>query len=78
MEGIKAFSESLKSVFGKDTFTEDELTQEFYTTLYISCDEFFRTDDNAINLELFWSENVKHYLLEPKEDGIPVSWNKTE
>lgn len=76
-DDIKKFSEKLRLVFGKDTFTEEELDKEFYTALYISCNKFFDTDDNTMDLSLFWSENVKNFLLEPKIDGIPISWKKS-
>lgn len=73
-DGIKKFSEKLRLVFGKDTFTEEEMDKEFYTTLYISCNEFFRSDNKLMDLDLFWSESVRSYLLEPKVDGIPIAW----
>ena len=73
-DGIKKFSEKLRLVFGKDSFIEEEMDKEFYTTLYISCNEFFRNDDNTTNLDLFWSESVRSFLLEPKVDGIPIEW----
>ena len=53
----------LVEIFGKDTFTEDELTAEFYTELRISCNDFFSTEEGIFSLDDFWSEKVRDILL---------------
>ena len=63
----EAFSERVVSIFGKNTFTEDELTKEFYTRLYIECGDLFRNDDGCINLDLFWNEELRDWLLKKKK-----------
>lgn len=60
------FSKKLTEVFGKDTFTENELTKEFYVDLYIKCNEFFQTDDGYIDLDWFWSDAIKKFLISTK------------
>ena len=59
----KHFSERVIMLFGKNTFTEDELTNVFYTVLYFGCNEFFRTEDGAVNLDWFWHEELREWLL---------------
>jgi len=65
-EYFSNFSKKLNEVFGKDTFTEDELTKEFYVDLYIKCNEFFQTDDGYVNLDWFWSDDIKKFLISTK------------
>lgn len=65
-EYFRRFSKKLIEVFGKDTFMEEELTKEFYVELKIKCSEFFVTDDDCFDLDLFWSEEIKEWLLSPK------------
>ena len=60
------FSEKVIMIFGKNTFTEDELTKEFYTELYIGCNEFFRTEEGLVNLDWFWHEELREWLLTKK------------
>lgn len=62
----KQFSERVIMLFGKDSFTEDELTSEFYSELYIGCNEFFRTEEGLVNLDLFWHEELREWLLTKK------------
>ena len=56
----------LKETFGKDTFTEDELTKDFYTELKVCCGEFFQTNDGTFDMEAFWSEGFRDWLLKEK------------
>jgi hypothetical protein len=56
----------LKERFGKDTFTEDELTKEFYTELRIQCGEFFNDSDGVFMHDLFLSDNFRDWLLKEK------------
>lgn len=60
------FSKRLIEVFGKDTFTEDELTKEFYVDLSIKCHDFFQTDDGYVDLDWFWSDAIKKFLISTK------------
>ena len=60
------FSEKVTEIFGKNTFTEAELTEEFYTILYIGCGDFFRTENGCINLDWFWHEELREWLLAEK------------
>lgn len=53
----------LVEAFGKDTFTEEGLTQDFYTDLRISCGDIFTKDDGAFDLDTFFSDQVKDILL---------------
>ena len=62
----KRFSEKVTESFGKNTFTEEELTEEFYSLLYISCGDFFRTEDGFININWFWNEELREWLLTKK------------
>ena len=63
---LKVLSEKLKETFGKDTFTEDELTKDFYTELKVCCGEFFQTNDGTFDMEAFWSEGFRDWLLKEK------------
>lgn len=56
------FRNRLIEVFGKTSFAEEDLTQEFYATLYNSFSDFFETDA-GINLNQFWSPQLKEWLL---------------
>ena len=60
-------SKRLIDVFGKDTFTENEFTKEFWEDLRIKCGDFFKTEDGAFDANLFWSENFKEWLLAEKQ-----------
>ena len=62
----KNFSERVVMLFGKNSFTEDELTKDFYTELYIGCNEFFRTEDGSVNLDWFWHDELREWLLAEK------------
>ena len=62
----KNFSERVVMLFGKNSFTEDELTKDFYTELYIGCNEFFCTEDGSVNLDWFWHEELREWLLAEK------------
>lgn len=75
---FEAFRLCLTDVFGKDTFTEDEMTREFYVELNIRCHCFFETPYNALmDLDMFWSEEVKAYLMRPKQpDPEAIDWNE--
>ena len=53
----------LVDVFGKDTFTEEELTRDFYTKLRISCGDVFTSEDGIFDLDTFFSNQVKDILL---------------
>ena len=61
------FSKKLMEVFGKKVFSEEELNKEFYTELKIKCSEFFQTENDAFDQDLFWSEKLKNWLMEDKE-----------
>ena len=65
-EWMKALSSRLKEVFGKDTFTAEELTKEFYVDFRIKCSEFFTTEDGGADMDLFWSEKLREWLINPK------------
>lgn len=56
----------LKERFGKDTFTEAELTKEFNTELLIRCGEFFNDRDGGFMQDIFMSENFRDWLLKEK------------
>ena len=56
------FRKQLMNTFGKTTFTEEELTKDFYTELYISCADCFK-GKNGINLDQFWSPQLREWLL---------------
>ena len=60
------FSERVIMIFGKNTFTEDELTNEFYTELYMGSNEFFRTEQGLANMDWFWHEELREWLLAKK------------
>lgn len=61
-----ALSEKLIKVFGKDTFTEAELTKDFYVDFRIKCGEFFMTEDGSVDMDLFWSDGLKKWLMSQK------------
>ena len=56
----------LIKVFGKNKFCEEELTKEFYTDLRIKCADFFQTENDAFDQDLFWSDGLKKWLMEDK------------
>ncbi len=62
----KLLAKKLKVLFGKDTFTEAELTKEFYTKLRIQCNEFFNDSDGVFSKDLFISESFRDWLLKEK------------
>ena len=66
-EWKKQLSQKLVEVFGKDTFTENEFTKEFWEDLRIKCGDYFKTEDGAFDANLFWSENFKEWLLAEKQ-----------
>lgn len=53
----------LVETFGKDSFTEEELTKDIYTQLRISCGDLFSSENGAFNMDDFWSDKVKDILL---------------
>ncbi|SEL35831.1 hypothetical protein [Ruminococcus albus] len=84
MMNIDAYFEALRlclvDVFGKDTFTEDEMTKEFYVDLKIRCGSFFETEYNAaVNMDMFWSEQLKDYLMTPKvPNQQAIDWKEIQ
>lgn len=79
-----AYCEALRlclvDVFGKDTFNEDELTKEFYVELKIQCGSFFETEYNAaVNMDLFWSDQFKDFLMTPKvPNPQAIDWKEIQ
>ena len=69
-EWKKQLSQKLVEVFGKDTFTENEFTKEFWEDLRIKCGDYFKTEDGAFDANLFWSENFKEWLLAEKQFSV--------
>lgn len=69
-EWKKQLSQKLIDVFGKDTFTEEEMTKKFWVELKVKCGDFFKTEDGAFDNDLFWSENFKEWLLAEKEFSL--------
>ncbi len=65
-EWFDKLSEKLIAVFGKDTFSEDELNKEFYVEFYISCNEFFRNEEGIVNHEDIWNKKLKEWLMKEK------------
>ena len=57
-----AFRKRIIEVFGKSTFAEEELTEDFYSELYVSCSEYF-TVDGSINLDRFRSPQLREWFL---------------
>ena len=84
MMNIDAYYEALRlclvDVFGKDTFTEDELTKEFYVELKIQCGSFFETEYNAlVDMDWFWSEQIKDFLMTPKAPNRhAIDWKEIQ
>ena len=66
-EWWKNFSDQLIEVFGKNTFTEEELTKDFYTSLHIFCGNCFETPEGLVDLDWFWHEDVRNWLLAPNK-----------
>lgn len=66
VEWKAALSKKLIEAFGKDTFTEADLTKDFYFDFNIKYNEFFRTEDGGINMDMFWSNELKKWLLSQK------------
>ena len=63
----KQLSQKLIEAYGKDTFSESEITKEFWEELRIKCGDFFKTEDGSFDANLFWSENFKEWLLAEKQ-----------
>ncbi len=64
IESAKSYLASrLRDEFGKDTFSEDELTEDFWVELYIRCSDIFKTPDGYVDLDFFWSEELRQFLL---------------
>ncbi len=53
----------LREEFGKDTFCEDELTEDFWSELYIRCSDVFKTPEGKVDLDFFRSEDLRQFLL---------------
>ena len=60
-------SKKLVEVFGKDTFNEDELEKEFWVELKIRCGDFFKTADGSFDMDLFWSDKFREWLISSKK-----------
>ena len=56
-------SKALIKRFGKDNFTEDEMTKEFYVELKIGFSEFFMTESGSFDDEMLWSDGLKRWLM---------------
>ena len=66
-ESAKAYlSFRLIEEFGKDIFKENELTAEFWTDLYIKCNDFFRLPDGGVDLDFFHSKDLYQWLVSEK------------
>lgn len=68
--GKKRLTEILLTTFGKATFSEDELTEKFWSDLYISSNDFFQSREGAVDLDYFWSDDVRRWILEDKTDWL--------
>lgn len=68
--GKKRLTEILLTTFGKTTFSEDELTEKFWSDLYINSNNFFQSQAGAIDLDFFWSDDVRSWILEDKTDWL--------
>lgn len=64
--GKKELTKILIRTFGKDTFVESELTDSFYSDLYNSGSDFFRNGGDCVNLDFFWSDDVRDWILADK------------
>lgn len=64
----KELSERLKILFGKDSFSEEELTKEFYVDLKIKCGDLFKVSDECFDQDLFWSDGLKQWLISNKDN----------
>ena len=53
-EWLKTIRERLREEFGKDTFTEEELTREFWADYLIASGAWFKEDDGSTNMDAFW------------------------
>lgn len=71
-----SFSKELIKKFGKDTFSEMELTKDFYVEIKISFSNFFMSENDVFDLDLFWSEELKLWLLSKDKKIFPVINNK--
>ena len=56
--------------FVRNKFTEEELTEEFWTELRIQGNDFFLTEDGYFDLNFFWSEDVREWILADKKAWI--------
>ena len=75
----RAFSHLLVEVFGKNSFSEEEMTSDFFAHLYCSCGDFFKTEDGYISLDLFRSEEIRQWLCSQKdEDGAVINEYREE
>ena len=67
-EWQRGFSQKLIEVFGKNTFSEEELEKDFWVELKIRCGEFFRTEDGAFNQNQFISDELREWLMQEKNN----------
>ena len=68
--GKKRLTEILVNTFGKTTFSEAELTKEFWNELYIQGNDFFCNDDGCVDLDFFWSASVKEWIVQDKKEWL--------
>ena len=68
--GEKRLTEILLSTFGKACFNQDELTDAFWVDLYITGNELFRDENGLVNLDFFWSQDFKEWILADKTEWL--------
>lgn len=68
---FNAIAAELVKEYGKDTFSENELTNDFYTDFYFKFQEFLPGNNPREALEAFWLNGGKEWLMTPKGDNYP-------
>lgn len=66
---FNAIAAELVKEYGKDTFTENELTHDFYTDFYFKFQKFLPGNNPREALEAFWLNGGKEWLMTPKGDN---------
>lgn len=67
-EWSNALSQRLIERFGKDTFTKEELTKDFWVDFNINCHEFFESEDGSINQYEMLGSRIAQWLLCPDKN----------
>lgn len=60
----------LSRTFGKTEFNEEEFTRKFWSELRIRSDDFFLTEDGCFDVDFFWSDEVRDWILADKQAWI--------